>query len=105
MTESQEKINKIQMLEQNIQAVSAQKQQIQTQQIEIDSALKEIETGEETYKIVANVLIKTPKEKLKQDLDEKKKIVELRLQTLENQEKQFKEKIKELQQEVLKEKK
>ncbi len=105
MTELQEKINKIQMLEQNIQAVSAQKQQIQTQQIEIDSALKEIENSEETYKIVANVLIKTPKEKLKQDLDEKKKIVDLRLQTLDKQEKQFKEKIKELQQEVLKERK
>jgi len=102
MKESQEKVNKIQLLEQNVQAVSAQKQQIQTQIFELDSALKELEGSTDTFKIIANIMIKTPKEKLKKDLEEKKEVLNLRMQTLEKQEKQLKDTIKELQQEILK---
>jgi len=102
MKESQEKVNKIQLLEQNVQAVSAQKQQIQTQIFELDSALKELEGSTDTFKIIENIMIKTPKEKLKKDLEEKKEVLNLRMQTLEKQEKQLKDTIKELQQEILK---
>jgi len=102
MAELQEKINKIQLVEQNIQAIAMQKQQVQTQLFEIESALKELEGSTDSFKIIANIMVKTPKDKLKKELEDKKEVIDLRMQTLEKQEKQLKEAIKELQQEVLK---
>ncbi|RLE47271.1 prefoldin subunit beta [Candidatus Woesearchaeota archaeon] len=102
MAELQDKISKIQLVEQNIQAVAMQKQQMQTQLFEVESALKELEETTDTYKIIANIMVKIPKDKLKKELDDKKEIINLRMQTLEKQEQQFKNTIKELQQDVLK---
>lgn len=101
MVELQDKINKIQLLEQNIQAVATQKQQVQTQIFEIESALKELDNSSDSFKIIANIMVKTSKEKLDKELKEKKEIFDLRIQTLEKQEQQMKENIKELQKEVL----
>jgi len=105
MKDSQEKIQKIQMMEQNIQALAQQKQQVQTQSFEIESALNEIEDSKESYKIVANIMIKTSKEKIQKDLNQKKEVLNIRMQTLEKQENKLKDAIKELQKEVISEKK
>ena len=102
MAELQENINKIQLLEQNVQAIAAQKQQTQTQLFEIESALKELDDSKESYKILANIMIKTPKDKLKKELNERKEVIDLRMKTLEKQEKQIKEQIKTLQEEIVK---
>ena len=102
MTELQEKVNKIQLVEQNVQAIAMQKQQVQTQIFEIESALKELEGSTDSFKIIANIMVKTPKDKIKKELEEKKEVLNLRMQTLEKQEKQMKETIKELQKEIMK---
>ncbi len=102
MAELQEQINKIQLLEQNVQAIAAQKQQTQTQLFEIESALKELDGSKESYKILANIMIKTSQDQLKKELNEKKEIIDLRMKTLEKQEKQIKEQIKTLQEEIVK---
>lgn len=102
MAELQENINKIQLLEQNIQAIAMQKQQTQTQLFEIDSALKELEDSKESYKIIANIMVKEPQEKIKKELNERKEIIDLRIKTLEKQEKQIKDQIKELQEKIVK---
>lgn len=102
MAELQEQVNKIQLLEQNVQAIAAQKQQVQTQVFEIDSALKELENSTDSFKIIANIMVKTSKEQLTKELTEKKELFDLRIQTLEKQEKDMKEKMKEIQTEVMK---
>jgi prefoldin beta subunit len=57
--------------------------------------------SEETYKIIGNIMVKTPKDSLQKDLAEKKEMFELRVKTLEKQEKKLKEKAKEIQADVL----
>ncbi len=47
--ETQQKISQLQLFEQSLQNVLIQKQQFQAQLLEIESALKEIETAKETY--------------------------------------------------------
>lgn len=98
----QEKIAKLQGLEQNLQNFLMQRQQFQTQLMEIDSALDEIEKTDNAYKIVGNIMVKTGKEDLKKDLTQKKELMEIRITSLEKQESQLQEKAQELKDEVMK---
>ena len=99
--ETEQKIAQLQLMEQNLQSFLMQRQQFQSQLIEVESALKEIETAKETYKIIGNIMVNTSKEDLKKDLEEKKGILELRIKSLEKQETQIKEKASKTQAEVL----
>ena len=101
--ETEHKISQLQMFEKSLQNFLAQKQQFQMQLAETESALKELETADEAYKIVGNLMIKGDKASLKKDLNEKKEIFDLRIRTIEKQEKDTREKALKLQQEVMNE--
>lgn len=98
--ETEEKIGQLQLFEQSLQNILVQKQQFQSQLMEIESALKELETTKEAYKIVGNIMVASKKEDLKKDLDSKKETVSLRIKTMEKQENHIREKAKKIQQEV-----
>lgn len=102
--ETQQKIAQLQMMEQNIQTFMNQRQNFQAQQLEIDNALKELESSKgDCYKMVGSIMIATEKEKLKKDLQSRKEVVELRLKNIKKQEDSIKEKAEKLQSEVIKE--
>lgn len=98
----QEEIQQLQKLEQNLSNISSSKQSIQTQIMELESALKELKNQTQAYKIIGNVMVQANAAKLKEDLSEKKSLYELRIKTIEKQENQLKEKSKELQAKVMK---
>ena len=99
--ETQEKIQKLQLYEQNLQQFLIQKQQLHSQLIEMESSLGELEKVETAYKIVGNVMISAKSEELKKDIQQKKEVVELRIKSLEKQESSIRDKTKKLQEEVL----
>lgn len=99
--ETEAKIQQLTVLEQSMQNTALQKQNFHLQLLEVEAALKEIEDAPEVYKIVANVMIKSDKAELKKELSEKKDIAELRIKSLEKQESKLRERVTELQQEVL----
>ena len=101
--ETEQKIGQLQMLERSLQNFLSQKQQFQLQYAEIESAITELETSEEAYKIVGNLMVKGDKDTLKKDLDEKKEILDLRIKSIEKQEKDTRSKAMDLQKEVMKE--
>ncbi len=101
--DTQEKIGQLQRIEQSMQSIMMQKQQFQAQLMEIDSAISELEGSDESYKIVGNIMVKASKEDLNKDLKQKKELVELRIKTLEKQEKDTKDKATGIQSEVMKE--
>jgi len=101
--EQQEKIGQLQVIEHNLQGVLAQKQQFQAQLYEINSALEEIDTSEEVYKILGGVLLKKKKEDIKKELTEKKEIVTIRITTIEKQEKRLQEQAQTIQEALLQE--
>lgn len=85
---SPQKIQELQFIEQNIQNLFFQKQSIQAELSEITSALKEIEkSGEDIFKIVGQLMIKSHKEDVKKELENKKSIFETRIQEIDKQEK------------------
>jgi len=97
----QEKIGQLQMYEQSLQTFLGQKQQFQIQLVEIESALKELETTKKAYKIVGNIMVENDVKELASDLESKKEVVELRIKTMDKQENQVREKASKLQSEVL----
>lgn len=101
--ETEEKIGRMQLLEQNLQNFLLQKQQFQSQLVEVSSALEELEKAETAYKIIGNVMVLSKKDDLKKDLESKKEMVELRIKTIEKQEEEIKGRAKKLQGEVLSE--
>jgi len=57
---------------------------------ETNSALSELEkSGEEVFKIIGQLMIKSEKPKIRAELEDKKKILELRINSFEKQENIF----------------
>ncbi|MBI1969828.1 prefoldin subunit beta [Candidatus Woesearchaeota archaeon] len=99
----EEKIAKLQLLEQNLQNFLMQRQAFQGQLLEIESALEEIGKTDAAFRIIGNIMVKGNKEELKKDLQQKKEMLDLRIKNLEKQEEKIKEKVREIRLEVLKE--
>ena len=95
------KIEQLQLLQQNVQNILVQKQKIQNQIIELDSALSELEGNGKAYKIVGNIMIASSRKTLTKDLQEKKEIAEIRLKNFITQEERLKKNLEELQKEVV----
>ena len=98
--EVEQKIAQLQLYEQSLQNILAQKQQFQSQLVEIESALKELEATKEAYRIIGNIMVASKKEELKKDLESKKEMLNLRIKTIEKQEDHIRGKAKKLQEEV-----
>jgi len=95
-----ENLQRLQLLEQNLQQINMQRQQFSSQLFEVEGALKELESSEVAYKIVGGVMFGAKKAELKSDLESKKELFELRVKTLEKQELQLREKFKKLEEEL-----
>ncbi len=101
--ETQEKIQQAQILEQNFQQVMQQKQMFNMELNETDFSIAELEKAEgEVFKIVGGqIVIKSTKEKLMEDMKNKKELIEKRLEAMSNQEKEFSDKMEELRTEIM----
>lgn len=97
------KVNQLQLLQQNLQNISLQKQQIEIQFNELASALGELETSSKAYKIVGKIMISSDKDKLQKELSEKKDFLEVRLQSYAKQEERLKKDFEKAQKEALEE--
>jgi len=103
--EAHEKLGQLQLIEQNLQNFLMQKQNFQSQLIQIENAVEEVEktTKKTAYKIVGPLMIESDVSSLKEDLKSKKEVLDLRIKNIEKQEEKLKEKAKSVQEEVMKE--
>jgi len=82
-----ERIEELQILEGNVQSLLMQKQSTQIESNEVENALSEVTNAkDEVYKILNGVMIKSSKDKIIKELEEKKKILDLRLNSIAKQE-------------------
>lgn len=102
--ELREKLQEFQILEQNLQNIFLQKQAFQVELNETQDAAKEVSSSsDEVYKIIGNIMVKAKKAELVKELEEKKDILNLRLKSLNNQEKILSEKMEKSREELEKE--
>ncbi|MCM2325439.1 MAG: prefoldin subunit beta [Candidatus Woesearchaeota archaeon] len=100
--ETKDKIEQLQNLEQSINSLIGQKQQFQAQQLEVDNALLQVEDTDKVFRIIGNIMVASSKDKVKEELKEKKEMTQLRLKTLDKQEDKLRKQAGELQTEVMK---
>ena len=94
-------VEQLNVLQHNLQNIAQQKQQLEAQLQELNSAFEGLMTTEKAYKIVGRIMIASSKEDLQQDVSNKKEIAELRLKAMSKQEEHLKKKFSEVQEEVM----
>jgi|SRR3989339_1363421 len=98
---SETEIAQLQLLQQNIQSLLLQKQQFQKQLTEFESALLELKDSEVIYRIIGNIMVASKKADVEKDLKQKKEVLDLRLNSIDKQEKMLKQRMEETQKKVL----
>lgn len=99
----EQKIQEMQILEQKLQNTLFQKQAFQIELAETNSALVEIEKAkDDVFKIIGQLMIRSEKSKIKEELLEKRKILELRTKAFEKQEISLTEQLDKLREELTK---
>ena len=101
--ETADKIQDIQILEQNLQSLTMQKQSFQMELNEIINALAEFtKAGDEIYRILGGIMMRADKNSLNSELEDKKKVLEIRISSIEKQEKILEKKTGDLREEISK---
>ena len=98
----EEKIQKLQQLEHNMQTLMMQRQSFQSQLLDVESAERELEKPQkEIYKIMGTIMVSISQKDIKSELTEKKEILNLRVKNIEKQESSLKQESDKIKKEVL----
>jgi len=96
----QERLLRLQQVQQSLQSVLTQKQQLELELTETDQALSELATLDETaiiYKSIGSLLVKAEKAKVTTELTERKELLNTRITVLGKQEERLRTQAKDLQ--------
>ena len=94
----QEQLMKLQQSQQNLQSIMNQKQHLEIEKAETEKALEELRKvadGDSVFKYAGTVLIKSNKQELIDELEEKQEMAKTRATVIEKQEARVKETLKE----------
>tara|TARA_Y100000310_G_C20261943_1_gene614052 strand:- start:258 stop:569 length:312 start_codon:yes stop_codon:yes gene_type:complete len=98
-----DKVSHLQLVQQNLQNILIQKQQVETQLLELQSAAEQLQTTEKSYQILGKIMVAVDKDSLTKDVAEKKEVLDLRLKNLSKQEQNLQKNIEDLQKDVMQE--
>jgi len=96
----QERLLRLQQLQQTLQSILAQKQQVEMEKTEVDQTLAELQkTNEDAviYKSIGSLLVKAEKPKVTEDLTERKDLLDTRSTVMAKQEERIRSQVKEAQ--------
>ena len=94
---TEENIEKLKVLEQNLSSVVMQRQNFQKQILEIDFAIKELKNVDDAYHIVGTIMIKKSASDLLSQLNEKKETISVKITSVLKQEESLRGELQELQ--------
>ena len=101
--EVQNKLLRLQQLQEQLRLILAQKQSAEMELREVNKVLDEISKSPDDivlYKSLGHVLLRSSKEELVKELNERKEVLELRVKTLERQEDYLQKQIEELRRKI-----
>ena len=96
----QERLLRLQQLQQTLQSILAQKQQVEMEKTEVEQTIAELQKTTEDaviYKAIGSLLVKAEKPKVTVDLVERKELLDTRSTVLARQEERMRSQIKEAQ--------
>jgi prefoldin beta subunit len=96
----QERLLRLQQLQQTLQSILAQKQQVELEITEIDQALTELQKlGDDAviYKATGSLMIKSEKTKINTELTDRKELLNTRATVIAKQEERVRSQLKDVQ--------
>ena len=99
----QQRLLRLQQLQQTLQGIMAQKHQLTLQLTEVEQAASELEKMNETaviYKSIGALLVKSEKGKVTTELTERKELLKMRVDVLAKQEERLRTQVKDLQEKL-----
>jgi prefoldin beta subunit len=96
----QERLLRLQQLQQTLQSVLTQKQQVEMEKAEVDQTLAELQKTTDDaviYKAIGSLMVKAEKAKVNEDLVERKELLNTRSTVLARQEERLRSQVKEAQ--------
>lgn len=93
-----EQVTKLQQMQNSLQGVMAQKQQVEVERLEIDRALEELKKageGDTVYKHAGSILIRSTRDALVAELEERKELSSTRQTVLAKQDERLRKGMKE----------
>jgi prefoldin beta subunit len=96
----QERLLRLQQLQQTLQSILAQKQQVEMEKTEVDQTIAElIKTADDVvvYKAIGSLLVKADKAKINEELAERKSLLDTRSTVMARQEERIRSQVKEAQ--------
>lgn len=96
----QQRLLRLQQLQQTLQAVLTQKQQLELELTEVEQALSELGNLTDAaviYKSVGSLLVRSEKVKVTTELNERKELLNIRINVLGKQEERLRSQVKDLQ--------
>lgn len=96
----QERLLRLQQLQQTLQSVVGQKQQVEMELMEIDQALNELQKLADDaviYKAAGSLLVKSEKTRVTTDLNDRKELLKTRVTVLGKQEERLRGQLKDVQ--------
>ncbi|MCD6341988.1 MAG: prefoldin subunit beta [Thaumarchaeota archaeon] len=98
-----QQLARFQQLQQTLNVILVERQRLEAELIEVKDALEELQKSPDdalVYKAIGPVLIQSNKQKLLEELGERKELAETRLKLLEKQEQRTREQLESLQKEL-----
>jgi prefoldin beta subunit len=90
----QKDIRELQVLDHNLQQLAMQKQSLQLELNETLNALTEIDkTSDEVYRVIGPAMMRVDKKALRKELEERKKLLMMRIESFEKQESMIESKL------------
>jgi prefoldin beta subunit len=96
-----ESLQKMQIIEQQLHAQTAQRAAFQSQLLETENAAREVTESKDAYRIIGNIMVKSDSAKLKSELEERKATLQTRIAAVERHEKSLREEMDRLQKQIL----
>jgi prefoldin beta subunit len=96
----QERLLRLQQLQQTLQSILSQKQQVDMEKTEVEQTLAELQKTPDDaviYKAIGSLLVKAEKPKVNEDLAERKSLLDTRSTVMTRQEERIRSQVKEAQ--------
>jgi prefoldin beta subunit len=96
----QERLLRLQQLQQTLQSILAQKQQVEMEKTEVDQTMAELQKTPDdavVYKAIGSLLVKAEKLKVNEELTERKSLLDTRSTVMARQEERIRSQVKEAQ--------
>ncbi|MCD6535616.1 MAG: prefoldin subunit beta [Thaumarchaeota archaeon] len=98
-----QQLARYQQLQQTLNVILVERQKLEAELLEVKDALEELQKSPDdamVYKAVGPILVQSSKQKLIEELNERKELAETRLKLLEKQEQRTREQLENLQREL-----